>query len=254
LIMAFNLQDSLANVSVSVCLGESEFKTSMKEDYGTLHVNSLLPKISLERNRGGFEEWFGDRGYRVSGEFGLRSVNLAGDGTGNAPLYFSSTVDLQKAFAPASFIALGVGASGGVNVRRESGYGYEYPDELEVFPGVSDKALENWFRLHPSLSPWSSAWNFAEMSSHHYGTLRANAGLHRGILGAWIFGAYMRDFEENPTVELDADRILLEPMVRAAYRSVDVRIGMSRLVSMGHLGDLSHVKNYHYFFQVGAIW
>ncbi|MDY6370154.1 MAG: hypothetical protein SPL20_10020, partial [Fibrobacter sp.] len=73
-------------------------------------------------------------------------------------------------------------------------------------------------------------------------------------LGAWIFGAYMRDFEENPTVELDADRILLEPMLRASYRSLDVRLGMSRLVSMQKPGDLLHVKNYHYFFQVGANW
>lgn len=254
LILEFDLQDSLADVSVSVLLGEAEFKTAMEEDYGTLRVNSLIPKISFVRNRGGFEEWFGDRGYRIRGELGLRSINLMGDGTGNAPLYFSSTVDIQKAFAPTDFISLGVGALGGVNVRRETGYGYEYPDELEVFPGESDKALENWFRLHPALSPWSSAWNFAEMSSHHYGSLRANAGLHWGILGAWIFGAYMRDFEENPTVELDADRILLEPMLRASYRSLDVRLGMSRLVSMQKPGDLLHVKNYHYFFQVGANW
>ncbi len=250
----FDFKDSLADVSVSVLLGESEFKTSLEEDFGILHVNSLIPKVSLVRSRGGFEEWFGSRGYRLSGEFGLRSINLTGDGTGSAPLYFSSTIDMQKEFAPLSFVALGVGAAGGVNVRRESGYGYEYPDALEVFPGESDKALENWFRLHPALSPWSTAWNFYEMSSHHYGTFRANVGLHRGLFSAWIFCAYMRDFEENPTVDLDADRLLLEPMLRAAYRSVDVRMGMSRFVSLQNASVLSHVKNYRYFFQVGANW
>ncbi|MCR5029011.1 MAG: hypothetical protein K6A31_07115 [Fibrobacter sp.] len=254
LTLAFEYKDSIADILVSVLLGESEFKTSLSEEYGTLHVNSLIPQVSLVRSRGGFEEWFGSRGYRLQGIFGLRSVNLTSDGSGSAPLYFSSTLDAQKAFAPTDFFALGIGASGAVNVRRESGYGYEYPEELEVFPEVTDPAISNWFRLHAALSPWSEVWNFAEQSSHHYGAIRANAGLHQGIFGAWIFGAYMRDFEENLTVELDADRLLLEPMLRAAYRSVDVRVGMSRLVSMKNWGDFTHVKNYHYFFQVGVNW
>ena len=254
LTLALDYKDSALDIVVSVLLGESEFKTSLSEDFGTLHVNSWIPQVSLVRSRGGFEEWFGSRGYRLQGNLGLRSVNLTSDGSGSAPLYFSSTLDAQKAFAPTDFLALGIGASGAVNVRRKSGYGYEYPEDLEVFPEVTDPAISNWFRLHAALSPWSEAWNFAEQSSHHYGAIRANAGLHNGIFGAWIFGAYMRDFEENPTVELDADRLLLESMLRVAYRSVDVRVGMSRLVSLKDFSDFTHVKQYHYFFQVGANW
>ena len=81
-----------------------------------------------------------------------------------------------------------------------------------------------------------------------------NAGLHRGIFGAWIFAAYVRDFEENPYIDLKADRLLLEPLLRISYRSIDVRFGMSRLVSFSDFRMLKNFDDYHYFFQVGTRW
>ena len=248
----FLWKDSLADFSFDVLLGESDFKRFLGED--ELHVNTLYPKVSFVRNRGEFLEWFGDRGYRISGDFGFRSVNLTADGMGSAPLYVSTRLDVQKNFSPLSAVALSVGALGGVQIRRESGKGYVYPDPLKTWTGGTVKSLDCWYRMHPSLSPWSASWNFTDLSTHHYTAARASAGLHTGPLGVWIFTAYMHDFEENSHVELDADRILLEPTLRFSYRSLELRLGMSRLVSAADALKLKNVRDYHYFFQVGANW
>lgn len=252
--VAFLLRDSLADFRIGVLLQSMDFRTSLVEDGEDLHVNTLIPELSFVRNRGGFEEWFGGRGYRLGASFGFRSVNLTADGVGTAPLYFSSTADGAIEFSPVRFLALGVGAVGGVNIRRESGEGYEYPAALGISPGEPDKAVDNYFRLHASLSPWTSGWNFAETSSHHYGAVRASVGLHGSRLGLWAFAAYMRDFEENPFIPLDADRFLFEPLCRFAYRSIDIRLGMSRLVSLSGASSLLDFGDYNYFFQVGADW
>lgn len=252
--VSFDFRDSLADFRIQVLMEESEFGTYRTEDGENLRVNTLIPEILIVRRRGGFEDWFGEKGYSLNGKAGFRSVNLTQDGTGSAPLYFSSTVDVQTAFSPARFLSLGIGAVGGVNIRRESGHGYEYPEALKAAPGEVDWAVDNWYRLHPALSPWSVEWNFAESSSHHYGAFRANAGLHGTYFGFWIFCAYMRDFEENPSIGLDANRLLLEPLVRFAYRSIDVRLGMNRFVSASDFSKFRHIDDYRYFFQVGANW
>ncbi len=252
--VAFLFRDSLADFRIGVLLQSFDFRTSLAEDGEDMHVNTLIPECSFVRNRGGFEEWFGGSGYHLGGSFGFRSVNLTADGVGTAPLYVSSTVDGAFEFSPVRFLALGFGAVGGVNIRRESGEGYEYPATLGIFPEEPDKAVDNYFRLHAPLSPWTSGWNFAETSSHHYGAFRASVGLHGERLGLWAFAAYMRDFEENPFIPLDADRFLFEPLCRFAFRSIDIRLGMSRLVSLSEWSSLLDFGDYNYFFQVGANW
>ncbi|MCK9182115.1 MAG: hypothetical protein M0P13_04440 [Fibrobacteraceae bacterium] len=244
--------DSIGEFSVGVFLGDSRFRTSHYEEYGELKVHSLMPEFSFVRNRGRFVPWFGDKGYGVSLNAGFRSVNLPVNGETEAPLYFSSTIDLQKDFAPLDFVALGLGAAGGVNIRREEGQGYEYPETLSISTTEPEKAIDCWYRLHPALSPWSGEWPFPEASSHHYGAVRAKAGLHNDFVGAWIFGAYMRDFEDNPYVALSVNRLLLEPQIRFAYRSLDIRMGMNRLVSLSDAKDLKTLKEYNYFFKVGG--
>lgn len=251
----FGLKNSFADLTVKILVGESDFRTfatEASESGEALHVNYLEPGVTLLRSQDGGRKWFGDRGYRIEGNLGLRSVNLTADGSGNAPLYLSLSMDLQKNFAPLNVVAFGIGANAGVHIRRESGYGYEYPAALESWPGEPEAAVDNWFRFHAPLSPWSESWNFAETASHHYAVARANAGLHKGIFGVWIFGAYMRDFEENPYLNLEADRLLLEPNLRLAYRSLDIRTGISRLVSLSDAKGLLHVRHFHYFFTVGA--
>ena len=81
--------------------------------------------------------------------------------------------------------------------------------------------------------------------------LRFNGGLHGDYLGAWIFGAYFHDFEKSPYAKLEADKFVLEPAVRFAYRSLVVYVGMNRVVDKETLRDLTHVKQYDYFVRIG---
>lgn len=250
--LSFAWKDSLADFALDVLLGRSEFKTLLENE--TQYVDILYPTLSFDRTRGGFEDWFGDRGYRISGSLGFRSVNLE-DGTGgDAPLYLASMLDIRKNFAPTRFFALGFGALAGIHIRRESGEGYVYPSPLSTWRGGTVRAVDSWYRMHPALSPWTSAWNFVETGTHHYAAARMNLGLHGRFFGAWIFAAYMHDFEENPNVDLDADRLLLEPTLRFAYRTLDVRLGANRMVSARDFSKLKNGKDYRGFFQVGANW
>lgn len=249
--LRFAWKDSLADFSLDVLLGKSELKTFHEAE--TFFVNTLHPKISFVRSRGGFEEWFGDRGYRISGCLGFRSVNLT-DGTGDAPLYLASTLDAQKFFAPTRFFALGVGALAGIHIRRESGEGYVYPDPLATWSDGTVRAVDLWYRMHPELSPWSASFNFLETATHHYAAARVSLGAHGRFFGAWVFASYMRDFEENPFVDLEANRLLFEPMVRFAYRTLDIRLGLHRIVSLGDFPKLKNISDSDLFFQVGANW
>lgn len=249
--LRFAWKDSLADFSLDILLGKSEFRTFHEAE--TFFVNTLYPKISFVRNRGGFEEWFGDCGYRISGSLGFRSVNLT-DGTGDAPLYLASTVDAQKFFAPTRFFSLGVGALAGIHIRRESGEGYVYPDPLATWSDGTIRAVDIWYRMHPALSPWSASWNFLETATHHYAAARASLGVHGRFFGAWLFASYMRDFEENPFVDLEANRLLFEPMARFAYRTLDLRLGLHRIVSLSDFSKLKNISDFSLFFQVGANW
>lgn len=249
--MRFAWKDSLADFSLDVLIGKSEFRTFRETE--SFFVNTLYPKISFVRNREGFEEWFGDKGYRISGSLGFRSVNLT-DGTGDAPLYLALTLDAQKLFAPTRFVSFGLGALAGIHVRRESGKGYVYPDPLATWSGGTIRAVDLWYRMHPALSPWSESFNFLETATHHYAAARASLGLHGSLFGAWLFASYMRDFEENPFVDLDANRLLLEPTLRLAYRTIDLRLGLHRLVSLDDFSKLKDLKDFSVFFQVGANW
>ena len=249
--LRFAWKDSLADFSLDVLLGKSEIGTFHEEE--TFFVNTLYPKVSFVRSRGGFEEWFGDRGYRISGSLGFRSVNLT-DGTGDAPLYLASNLDVQKFFSPTRFFALGVGALAGVHIRRESGEGYVYPDPLATWSDGTIRAVDLWFRMHPELSPWSASFNFLETATHHYAAARASLGVHGRFFGAWVFASYMRDFEETPFVDLEANRLLFEPMVRFAYRTLDLRLGLHRIVSLSDFPKLKNISDFSLFFQVGANW
>lgn len=249
--MRFAWKDSLADFSLDVLIGKSEFRTFQETE--ALFVNTLYPKLSFVRNRDGFEEWFGDEGYRISGSLGFRSVNLT-DGTGDAPLYLAMTFDAQKFFAPTRFVSLGLGALAGIHIRRESGKGYVYPDPLSTWSGGTIRSVDLWYRMHPALSPWSESWNFLKSATHHYAAARASLGLHGRLLGAWLFAAYMRDFEENPFVDLDANRLLLEPTLRFAYRTLDLRLGLHRIVSLSDFSKLKNIGDFSLFFQVGANW
>ena len=67
----------------------------------------------------------------------------------------------------------------------------------------------------------------------------------------WVFGAYVRDFEENPSAQLGPDKFVLEPTLRFAYKSISVSGGMSRLVDRKTLDELGDVMDYTFFIRVG---
>ena len=67
----------------------------------------------------------------------------------------------------------------------------------------------------------------------------------------WVFGAYVRDFEENRTAALRPNKFILEPTLRFAYKSISISAGMSRLVDSETLEDLTDVVDYTFFVRVG---
>ncbi len=243
--------DSLGVISFNVTLGESVFETMNTNEYGDLKTRSLFPRLDFIQQSDAFLPWFGSSGHSIDMQAGFRSVNLAVNGTYAAPLYLTSTVEAQQFFSPWESLSLGVGVAGGVNIRREEGQGYEYPSPFLITTESEEVAITNWYRLHMNPTPWSTEWPFTELSSHHYGLMRASLGLHHGPLGAWLFAAYMRDFEENPSVNLGANRLILEPTLRFAYKSIEVRCGMNRLVDFDSLDKFKDIKDYQYFFKVG---
>ena len=88
-----------------------------------------------------------------------------------------------------------------------------------MYPKDFDYAvLSNCYRFHPEATPWSMEWYNATLASHHYGLLRMSAALHYKGNGLWLFGAYVRDFENNPSVALGVNKIVLEPLYQCAFR------------------------------------
>jgi NTE family protein len=61
----------------------------------------------------------------------------------------------------------------------------------------------------------------------------------------------VRYCEENPTAPLGADKFILEPTLRFAYKSISVSAGMSRLVDRETLDELGDVMDYTFFVRVG---
>ena len=113
------------------------------------------------------------------------------------------------------------------------------------------KALDNTFRQRIRATPWSTEWYNPDLASHHYGLLRANAGVHYGVVGAWLFGAYVRDFEENESAKLGANKFIFEPALRFAYKSITAYAGLTRTVDSDTFDDLSKFKDYRYFVRIG---
>ena len=75
--------------------------------------------------------------------------------------------------------------------------------------------------------------------------------MHYGVIGAWVFGAYVRDYEDNPSALLGENKIVLEPALRFAYKSISAYVGMSRIVDNRTMEDLQEIGDYQYFVRIG---
>ena len=202
-------------------------------------------KVRYEFVSGDSSFWFSRAGFAAHAELGLTSIGYDFGFDELIPTFITAYADLQYAISPKPFVTFLAGAAFAMDRYHKDGYGYVYPESFEV------PALDNAIRPHVRATPWRSEWIDANLSSHQYGLLRMQAALHYHGSGLWLSGAYMHDFEENPTAYLDKHRFVLEPALRIAYKSIDIYAGISRLVDSETLGDLKKFGDYDFFIRVG---
>ena len=232
-------------VALDFLFGKRKFEID-ESAYGVRYVNTypVSPSLRYEFSSGSKDKWFAMEGYDVVVSTGLQSIGFDLS-TDFIPIYWKATIDARYTMSPRDYATFTVGAAGGIERYHEDGYGYVYPMDFEY------AVLGNCYRLHPEATPWGSEWFDATLASHHYAMLRASAALHYRGNGLWLFGAYVHDFEENPTVALGENKIVLEPALRLKYRSIDVYVGMSRTVDFETVPDLGEFKDYKYFIRIG---
>lgn len=228
----------------NILFGSRTLETNYSEEEGDFKSTPIEPSVTYKHSSPDYKAWFGSSGYSLEGSLSMRSIHAGL--LGFIPMHYRSNIDFQSYYSPLSFFTLGAGVAGAVSLYHKEGYGYVYPELLKYEP------LDNYYRHAMSPTPWSTEWYFAEMRSYHYGLIRLQAGLHNRWFGVWLFGSYIKDFEENPTVFIKDHRFILEPTIRFAYRSFDVSAGLSRIVDYKHIKDLKDLKNYHYFIKFGA--
>lgn len=189
--------------------------------------------------------WFSTGGFSAHAELGLTSVGFELGFNEHIPTFYTAYADLQYAVSPKPFATVGAMAAFGINRFHKDGYGYVYPETLEI------PVLDNCIRQRMRPTPWNTEWIRPNLASHQYGVVRLQGGLHYHGSGLWIFGAYVHDFEENPTASLGKHRFVLEPALRFAYKSINIYAGISRMVDSDTFGDLKKLGDYEKFIRIG---
>ncbi len=205
----------------------------------------VSPALQYRYEGGDTDPFFAYSGQSIFLEWGLQSVRYKIDIAELIPIYHELTLEMFASRSPVSFLTMGIFLGGGLDTYHDEGHGYVYPRSTKLMP------LDNFYRRRVAATPWTGEWYNPELLSHHYGLARLNLGLHKGMLGMWVFGAYVRDFEENPSAQLGPDKFVLEPTLRFAYKSISVSGGMSRLVDRKTLDELGDVMDYTFFIRVG---
>lgn len=190
-------------------------------------------------------DWFSTNGLGVDVMAGMESIGFNFGVVDLVPIYWKLLLDSRFAYSPKPFLSFSAGIAGGMERYHEDGYGYVYPKAFDYRP------LDLIYRLHAAATPWTTEWYNPELSSHEYGMVRASGGLHGKYVGVWIFGAYYHDFENSPLAKLGVDKVVLEPSIRLAYKSLSIYMGMNRIVDSESLKDLLKLDDYEYFIRVG---
>ncbi|MBR6379009.1 MAG: hypothetical protein IKS02_03465 [Fibrobacter sp.] len=232
-------------VSLDFMLGNRSVDFSRVYRLDDLETWPVSPSLQYSYEGGDVDRFFSYRGQSLFLEWGLQSVRYKIDIAELIPIYHKLTLEMFASRSPVSFLTLGLFLGGGLDMFHDEGHGYVYPKSTGLIP------LDNFYRRRVAATPWTGEWYNPELLSHHYGLARVNVGLHKGIFGMWVFGAYVRDFEENPTALLEPDRFVLEPTLRFAYKSISLTAGMSRLVDRKTLDELGDVMDYTFFVRVG---
>ncbi|MCF0214959.1 MAG: hypothetical protein HUK21_00615 [Fibrobacteraceae bacterium] len=238
--------DSLQNISLNFLFGNRVMeldKSLYKKKY--FETYPVSPWLRYEFGKGDKSRFFAQSGFRTALDIGLQSIGLDLGMGEIIPIYWKGRLDAQYSFSPTPNVALTVGATGAVDLFHDEGYGYTYPTKFD-YP-----VLDNCYRQRVEATPWGSEWYNPDLSSHHYLLARASGGFHRNGSGFWIFGAYVRDFEENETALLDQNKFVVEPALRFAYRSLVGYVGISKMVDNSTRDELTKLSQYSYFIRIG---
>ncbi len=215
--------------------------------FGKRKINTypVAPTLHYAYLQGRDDSWFAENGIAFNAYAGMESIGFDFGVNDVIPIYWKLMADARYTVSPRRFATFTVAAAAGMERFHDEGYGYVYPKSFEYRP------LDVVYRLHAKVTPWSTEWYNAELSSHEYALVRASGSLHGKYLGVWLFGAYYHDFEDSPFAVLEQDKIILEPAVRFAYRSLNIYAGMNRIVDTETIKDLTHFGDYSYFIKIG---
>lgn len=245
LVMSYDLDDR-QRIAAEFLFGHRSFSldpTYFKDDeVNTYPVSPMLHYTFSTSDESG---WFAQDGLEVNALAGMESIGYSFGIIDLVPIYWKLLLDLQFAFSPKPYLSFVAGAAGGIERYHDDGFGYVYPKSFDYAP------LDLAYRLHAGATPWSTEWYDPELSSHEYGLLRASGSLHGKYFGVWLFGAYYHDFENSPLASMGSNKVVLEPALRFAYKSVFVYAGMNRIAEAGSLSDLTKFDDYTYFIRVG---
>ena len=238
--------DAQQRVSAEFLLGHRVFKLDSLHYSGQeIKTYPVSPMLHYQYQNGDDDNWFSEKGYAFNVRAGLESIGFDFGVNDVVPIYWKLLGDARYSVSPKPFASFTVGVAGAIERYHDEGHGYVYPKSFDYRP------LDVVYRQHAAATPWSTEWYNPELSSHEYVLVRANGGLHKKYLGAWLFAAYYHDFEDSPYAKLGVDKIVLEPALRFAYRSLVVYAGMNRIVDTETLGDLKKFKDYNYFVRIG---
>lgn len=243
--LVYNIDD-FQKVSAEFLFGNRVFELDSLY-YGNTAVKTypVSPMLHYQYLRGDEDPWFAQKGFDANLSVGLQSIGFDFGVNDLIPIYWKILGDVRYTVSPKPFTTFTVGVAGGMQRYHKEGYGYVSPKSFDYAP------LDIVYRMHPTVTPWLTEWYNTELASHEYGLVRGSASLHSRYAGLWLFAAAFHDFEGNPYAKLARTKFVLEPAIRLNYRSLDIYVGLDRIVDADSFGDLKKFKDYTYFIRIG---
>ncbi len=238
--------DAFQRISAEFIFGSRTFELDpLYYKRNTVKTYPVSPMLHYRYLNGADDNWFANKGYTLNIWGGFESIGFDDGIIDVVPIYWKLLADARYSVSPIRFTTFAAALAGGIERYHDEGHGYVSPRSFNYAP------LDIAYRQHVAVTPWSTEWYNAELSSHEYGMARLSAGLHSDYFGLWLFGAYYHDFEKSPYAELNENKFIFEPALRFAYRSFVVYAGMNRIVDKDSFDDFTHVKQYNYFIRIG---